>query len=104
MLGASKARLMLKHVLPNSLDTLIIKWAADISYTLLILAGLSFIGVGAQPPTPEWGAMISDARGYITDAWWAVAAPGAAIAVNAIAFGLLADILQVRRDPSLHRG
>lgn len=101
ILGVSPARLMLKHVLPNSLDVLIVKWAGDISFTMLILAGLSFIGVGAQPPSPEWGAMISGARSYMSIAWWAVAAPGAAIVINAVAFALLADILQVRRDPSL---
>jgi peptide/nickel transport system permease protein len=101
ILGVSRTRLMLKHVLPNSLDVLIVKWAGDISFTMLILAGLSFIGVGAQPPSPEWGAMISGARGYMSIAWWAVAAPGAAIVINAVAFALLADILQVRRDPSL---
>ena len=101
ILGVSRTRLMLKHVLPNSIDALIVKWAGDISFTMLILAGLSFIGVGAQPPSPEWGAMISGARGYMSIAWWAVAAPGAAIVINAVAFALLADILQVRRDPSL---
>lgn len=102
VLGVSPLRLMLKHVLPNSIDVLIVKWAGDISFTMLILAGLSFIGVGAQPPSPEWGAMISGARSYMSIAWWAVAAPGAAIVINAVAFALLADILQVRRDPSLH--
>lgn len=101
ILGVSRTRLMLKHVLPNSIDVLIVKWAGDISFTMLILAGLSFIGVGAQPPSPEWGAMISGARGYMSIAWWAVATPGAAIVINAVAFALLADILQVRRDPSL---
>lgn len=101
VLGVSPLRLMLKHVLPNSVDMLIVKWAGDISFTMLILAGLSFIGVGAQPPSPEWGAMISGARSYMSIAWWAVAAPGAAIVINAVAFALLADILQVRRDPSL---
>jgi peptide/nickel transport system permease protein len=101
ILGVSRTRLMLKHVLPNSLDVLIVKWAGDISFTMLILAGLSFIGVGAQPPSPEWGAMISGARGYMSIAWWSVAAPGAAIVINAVAFALLADIMQVRRDPSL---
>jgi peptide/nickel transport system permease protein len=101
ILGVSRTRLMLKHVLPNSLDVLIVKWAGDISFTMLILAGLSFIGVGAQPPSPEWGAMISGARSYMSIAWWSVAAPGAAIVINAVAFALLADIMQVRRDPSL---
>lgn len=103
-LGVSPARLMLTHVLPNSLDVLIVKWAGDINNTLLILASLSFIGVGAQPPSPEWGAMISAGRSTMSTAWWAVAAPGVAVAVTAIAFGLLGDILQTRRDPSLRKG
>jgi peptide/nickel transport system permease protein len=102
-LGVSPARLMLTHVLPNSLDVLIVKWAGDINNTLLILASLSFIGVGAQPPSPEWGAMISAGRSTMSMAWWAVAAPGLAVAVTAIAFGLLGDILQARRDPSLRK-
>ena len=94
---------MLKHVLPNSLDVLIVKWAGDVNVTLLILASLSFIGVGAQPPSPEWGAMISAARSTMSSAWWAAAAPGFAIAVSAVAFGLLGEILQTRRDPSLRK-
>ncbi len=103
VLGASKFRLMWKHVIPNSLDPLVIKWADDVSHTLLVLAGLSFVGVGAQPPSPEWGAMILSGRSSMITAWWTVAAPGAAIAISAVAFGLLADILQVRRDPLLRR-
>lgn len=103
VLGMSTGRLMLRHVLPNSLDILIVKWAGDINFTLLILASLSFIGVGAQPPSAEWGAMISAARGTMSIAWWTAAAPGAAIAVTAVAFGLLGDILQTRFDPSLRK-
>jgi len=102
-LGVSTSRLMLRHVLPNSLDVLIVKWAGDVNVTLLILASLSFIGVGAQPPSPEWGAMISAARSTMSSAWWAAAAPGFAIAVSAVAFGLLGEILQTRRDPSLRK-
>ncbi len=101
VLGVSKWRLMTKHVLPNSLDVLIVKWAGDIGTTVLVLASLSFIGVGAQPPSAEWGATIAAARGYVSTAWWTVVAPGAAVAVTSIAFGLLGDIIQVRRDPSL---
>jgi peptide/nickel transport system permease protein len=103
VLGASTWRLMTRHVLPNSLDVLIVKWATDISVTVLVLSGLSFIGVGAQPPSAEWGAMVAEARGYVSDAWWAVVAPGAAIALTALAFGLLGDILQTRLDPTLRR-
>ncbi|KQV41397.1 MULTISPECIES: ABC transporter permease [unclassified Rhizobium] len=101
VLGVSRWRLMTKHVLPNSLDVLIVKWAGDIGNTVLVLASLSFIGVGAQPPSPEWGATIAGARGYVSTAWWTVVMPGAAVAITSIAFGLLGDIIQVRRDPSL---
>lgn len=103
VLGVSKTRLMLRHVLPNSLDVLIVKWAADIGFTILVLSGLSFIGVGAQPPSPEWGAMVAEARGYITTAWWAALVPGLAIALTATVFGFLGDILQVHRNPLLRR-
>lgn len=101
VLGVSRTRLMLRHVLPNSLDVLVVKWAGDIGTTILILAAMSFIGVGAQPPSAEWGAMIAAAKGYVSSAWWVVAAPGFAIALTSIAFGLLGDMLQVWRDPNL---
>lgn len=101
VLGVSRWRLMTRHVLPNSLDVMIVKWAGDIGTTVLVLASLSFIGVGAQPPSPEWGATIAGARGYVSTAWWTVVFPGAAVALTSIAFGLLGDIIQVRRDPSL---
>lgn len=100
-MGVSRWRLMTRHVLPNSLDILIVRWAGDIGSAVLVLAGMSFIGVGAQPPSAEWGAMIAVAKGHVATAWWAVTAPGVAIALTAIGFGLLGDILQVRRDPSL---
>jgi len=101
VLGVSKWRLMTKHILPNSLDVLVVKWAGDIGTTVLVLASLSFIGVGAQPPSAEWGATIASARGYVSSAWWTVVAPGAAVAITSIAFGLLGDIIQIRRNPSL---
>ena len=103
VLGVSQTRLMIRHVLPNSLDVLFVKWAADIGITILVLSGLSFIGVGAQPPSPEWGAMVAEARGYITTAWWAALFPGLAITITAAAFGLLGDTLQMRRNPMLRR-
>ncbi len=101
VLGVSRWRLMTRHVLPNSLDVLIVKWAGDIGSTVLVLASLSFIGVGAQPPSAEWGATIAGARGYVSTAWWTIVFPGAAVAITSIAFGLLGDIIQVRRDPAL---
>ncbi len=103
VLGVSRTRLMLRHVLPNSLDVLVVKWAGDVGNTILILGGLSFVGVGAQPPSAEWGAMVTSAKGVIATAWWAAFTPGIAIAITATAFGLLGDILQVRFNPALRK-
>jgi len=103
VLGVSRTRLMLRHVLPNSLDVLVVKWAGDVGNTILILGGLSFVGVGAQPPSAEWGAMVTSAKGVIATAPWAAFAPGIAIAITATAFGLLGDILQVRFNPALRK-
>ena len=101
VLGVSRRRLLFRHVLPNSLDVLIVKWAGDIGNAILALSSLSFIGVGAQPPSPEWGAMVNNAAGYISSAWWATLVPGLAIAITATSFGLLGDRLQVRLNPAL---
>ena len=101
VLGVSRTRLMGRHVLPNSLDVLTVKWAGDIGNSILILGGLSFVGVGAQPPSAEWGAMVTSAKGYISTAWWAALIPGIVIAITATAFGMLGDILQVKFNPEL---
>lgn len=101
ILGVPRWKLMLRHVLPNSLDVLIVTWAAELGFTILTLSSLSFIGVGAQPPSPEWGAMVNDAAGYMSRAWWAGFFPGLAIAITVTCFGLLGDILQVRFNPEL---
>ena len=103
VLGVSRWRLMVRHVLPNSLDVLVVKWAGDIGNSILILGGLSFVGVGAQPPSAEWGAMVTSAKGFISTAWWAAITPGIAIAITATAFGLLGDLLQVRFNPDLQK-
>jgi peptide/nickel transport system permease protein len=96
VLGMSRGRLLLRHILPNSLDALIVKWGADIGSTVLVISSLSFIGVGPQPPSPEWGAMVSEGANYIMTAWWMAAFPGIAIAIIAVTFALLADIVQER--------
>ncbi|WP_394525498.1 ABC transporter permease [Paenarthrobacter nicotinovorans] len=95
-LGVSTPRLMLRHVLPNSIDVLLVKWAGDIGQTILVIAGLSFIGLGAQAPSAEWGAMVAGAKGYVATAWWAAIYPGIAIAITAAVFGLLGDTLQAK--------
>jgi peptide/nickel transport system permease protein len=96
VLGMSRRRLLFKHILPNSLDALIVKWGADVGSTVLVITSLSFIGAGPQPPSPEWGAMVSEGASYITNAWWMALFPGLAIAVVAVAFALLADVIQER--------
>ncbi|MGA4538854.1 ABC transporter permease [Uniformispora flossi] len=101
VLGVSRTRLMLRHVLPNSLDTLLVQAAMEVSGVVVIMSGLAFLGVGAQPPSPDWGAMVSDGREYATTQWWIAASPGAAITVTAIAFGLAGDALRVRLDPTV---
>ena len=96
VLGMSRRRLLFKHILPNSLDALIVKWGGDVGSTVLVITSLSFIGAGPQPPSPEWGAMVSEGANYISSAWWMALFPGLAIAVVAVAFALLADIIQER--------
>jgi peptide/nickel transport system permease protein len=96
VLGMSRRRLLFKHILPNSLDALIVKWGGDVGSTVLVITSLSFIGAGPQPPSPEWGAMVSEGANYISSAWWMALFPGIAIAIVAVAFALLADVIQER--------
>jgi peptide/nickel transport system permease protein len=96
VLGMSRRRLLFTHILPNSLDPLIVKWGADVGSTVLVITSLSFIGAGPQPPSPEWGAMVGEGASYITTAWWMALFPGIAIAIVAVAFALLADTVQER--------
>lgn len=103
ILGVSRWKIMARHVLPNSLDVLIITWAADVGYTILALSSLSFIGVGAQPPSSEWGAMVNDAAGFIDREWWATFFPGLAIALTVTCFALFGDLLQVHFNPALRQ-
>ncbi|HEY9290070.1 MAG TPA: ABC transporter permease [Microlunatus sp.] len=96
VLGVSRFRLIRRHVLPNALPTLWVKWAGDVGNTVLVLGGLSFIGAGAQPPSAEWGATVSMAQPIVSTAWWAALFPGLAIALTTAAFGLLGDMLHLR--------
>lgn len=101
VLGVPLPRLIGRHLLPNSLDTLYVQTTLDVAAVTLVISGLSFVGVGAQPPSAEWGAMIAQSRGYVTTAWWTVALPGAAVAIVAVAFQLVGDAVRVRNDPTL---
>ncbi|MDR5699034.1 ABC transporter permease [Agromyces aerolatus] len=103
-LGASRWRLVRKHILPNSLDAMYVQVTLDVAAVMLVISGLSFIGVGAQVPSPEWGAMIAAAAGNVTNGWWSLLFPGLAIAITAISFNLAGDWIRVKRDPTLREG
>jgi len=90
-LGYSNTRIMWRHLLPNALPPCIIFAMTDVILCILSAAGLGFLGLGVQPPTPEWGVMIADGREFIATAWWISAFPGFAIAVVGIGFSLLGD-------------
>jgi len=101
--GAGTFRLMFKTVLPNCLAPLIVQSTLGISSAVLDAAALGFLGLGAQPPTPEWGTMLADSRQYIERAYWAVTFPGVAILITVLAFNLLGDGLRDALDPKLKR-
>jgi peptide/nickel transport system permease protein len=101
--GVQNWRLLLRHLLPNVLAPLLVQASFDMGSAILIIAGLSFIGFGAQPPTPEWGVMISDGRNYITTQWWLTGVPAAGILLLVAAFNLVGDGLRDILDPRLRR-
>jgi dipeptide transport system permease protein len=101
--GAGRLRLMFKEVLPNCAAPLIVQATLGISTAILDAAALGFLGLGAQPPLPEWGTMLADAREFVLRAWWAVTLPGLAILVTVLAFNLLGDGLRDALDPKLKR-
>jgi peptide/nickel transport system permease protein len=97
--GASPGRIVLRHIMPLCLASVIVRVSLDMAGVILIAAGLGFLGLGAQPPTPEWGAMIAAGRRYMLDQWWVAAMPGLAIAVASLAFNLVGDGLRDVLDP-----
>lgn len=97
--GASHARVLIKHLVPLCLPSVVVRLTMNMASVVLTAAGLGFLGLGAQPPLPEWGAMISEGRRYMLDSWWLVAAPGAAILTVSMAFNLLGDGLNDALDP-----
>jgi peptide/nickel transport system permease protein len=101
MLGVGRARLVFRHILPNSLSILYVQITLDVAAVMLVISGLSFIGVGAQVPSAEWGAMIAAAANNVVNGWWALLFPGVAIVITAITANLLGDWLRVRTDPTL---
>jgi len=99
LLGASHTRIIARHVLPLCTSSLIVRATLDMAGIILTAAGLGFLGLGAQPPLPEWGAMISRGRAFILDQWWVATMPGIAIIVVSLGFCLLGDGLRDVLDP-----
>ena len=99
IMGASPARIVLRHVMPLCISSLIVRVTLDMAGIIIIAAGLGFLGLGAQPPLPEWGAMIASGRRFILDQWWVAAMPGMAILAVSLGFNLLGDGLRDALDP-----
>lgn len=99
--GAGNISIASRHLVRNVLPIVIVQASLDIGYAILFTSSLSFLGLGAQPPTPEWGAMMTDARGFLRDYWWYPTFPGLALAITVLGFNLLGDGLRDWLDPRL---
>jgi len=99
LMGASPLRIIVRHVMPLCISSLIVRVTLDMAGIILTAAGLGFLGLGAQPPLPEWGAMIASGRRFILDQWWVAAMPGIAILIVSLGFNLLGDGLRDALDP-----
>lgn len=103
-LGSSRRRVLFRHVLPNAFPTVLVKASMDVGFAVLTTASLGFIGLGTQPPTPDWGQMVSEGRKYLREAWWYSTFPGMAILLTVLATNLLGDGLRDVFDPRGRRG
>jgi ABC-type dipeptide/oligopeptide/nickel transport system permease subunit len=97
--GARPLRVMLRHVLPNSLSPVLVMATLQAGAVVVETAGLSFLGLGAQPPSPDWGALLADGHGYFLTAWWIATFPGLAIFMVVVGFNLVGDALRDQLDP-----
>lgn len=101
LMGASNSRIILRHILPQAWSTLAIKISLDMGFAIIALASLGFIGLGAQPPTAEWGTMIAHSRVFALDAWWYGVFPGLTIFLAVFGFNLFGDVVQELIEPTL---
>jgi peptide/nickel transport system permease protein len=101
--GAGEGRILARHLFPNCLAPLLVQMASDAGNAILVTASLSFVGLGAKPPTPEWGFMVAQGRQYLLTAWWIPIAPGVAIGATVAGFMLVGDALRDLLDPKLQR-
>lgn len=102
-IGATPARILFRHILPNTVSPIIVKMSLDMGFAILTVAGLGFIGIGIRPPTPEWGTLLSISRSYMPDYWWTAMAPGMAMFFAVFGFNLLGDGLRDALDPRARR-
>jgi peptide/nickel transport system permease protein len=98
-IGASNLRIMRLHVLPNIMAAIIVQTSLSLAFAILTEAALSFLGLGVQPPTPSWGRMLFDGRGFVTQAWWMAVFPGMAIFLTVLALNLVGDAMRDALDP-----
>jgi peptide/nickel transport system permease protein len=101
--GAGAWRIITRHLVPNTLNTLVVLVTLQIGYVIIVEASLSFLGAGIPPPTPAWGSMIAEGREFVTSAWWVSSFPGLAILLVVLAFNLLGDWLRDTLDPKLRQ-
>jgi peptide/nickel transport system permease protein len=101
LMGASRKRILVGHIAPLCISSVVIRLTLDMAGIILIAAGLGFLGLGAQPPAPEWGAMVATGRDYLIDQWWVATMPGIAIFVVSLGFNLLGDGLRDVLDPKM---
>jgi peptide/nickel transport system permease protein len=102
-LGASHLRILTRHILPNVLTPILVVATLELARTIVLEAGLSFLGLGIQPPSPSWGRMLADGRTYIASAWWIITLPGLALMLTVLGVNLLGDWLRDWLDPKSDR-
>lgn len=102
-LGVPSWKIILRHIIPNASSTMIVVFTMDLGFGILTMASLGFVGVGAQPPSPEWGVAVADGRSYMPDWWWISFFPGAAICLAVLLFNVLGEGLRDALDPYSRR-
>jgi peptide/nickel transport system permease protein len=102
-IGVSDAVIIFRHILPNTISPILVQATVDMGTVILAMGGLAFLGLGTQPPAPDWGLMVSEGRTYILDQWWIATFPGMAIFIVVLAFNLLGDTLRDIFDPRQYK-
>jgi peptide/nickel transport system permease protein len=101
--GVSDAVIIFRHILPNTISPILVQATVDMGTVILAMGGLAFLGLGTQPPSPDWGLMVSEGRGFILEQWWIATFPGVAIFIVVLAFNLLGDTLRDIFDPRQYK-